>query len=914
MADRIGQQLGNYRLTRLLGRGGFAEVYLGEHPLLEMTVAIKVLHTQISQEDVAQFLQEARILAGLRHPHIVRILDFGLDGQIPYLVMDYAPNSTLRARHVRGAQLPVSTVVDYVKQIAEALQYAHDRKVIHRDIKPENMLIGEHGEILLNDFGIALIAQSSHDQNTRDMAGTIAYMAPEQIKAHPHLASDQYSLGIVAYEWLCGTRPFHGLYTEIAVKHSVTPPPSPREHLPMLSPDVEYVILTALKKQPEQRFATVSAFARALEQASENMLPTDRLRPLSTSSQSSPLPLPHQPVASSVNIHSTPSVPMSVGQTLPALPNSPVLAKTTDKPTVSHGVHSAQKMSELQRVTDASRAVNRPIVADQPASVQQPSPPRPQTGSRLWRRSTWLRHGLLVVLVMLLISGGISFFLLVRHDIPRTSSTQTPDGIGTQTPDGIGVTRAPDGEYIGISDGTFAFDTQRPNGTFKTQAAEQLKAHDFGSAESLWEQAVTQETNDAETLIYMEDRRILDAGNPYITVVVGTTLTGDYNHIAVGREATQAAYVAQREYNTGSKLPGGVKVRLLIANSGKVNTYATTVAQQIVRLAQKDKTIVAVMGWTSTPTTLNAIGVLSPAKIPMVSNSGGSQLTGRSSYFFRVDPPSSAQGRVGAVYAEQSLRAKTAAVFFDPKNDFQLGLANGFMSRFTGDGNTIVATEYYTAGKAETLPKALQDALSKHPDMIYFAGDSADSAGLLPYLQPSDPPVLGGCNFYQLAGYSVGGRKGWTHMSLTAYSYPDEWDILGLSARKPPFFADYKADFDPNSQHRDSPYGYNRPDGPTMELSDTISVLLYGCSIALAEKPTITPSDLRRALAQVTGNRAFQGVSSQISFGSDGDPIDRAIVFVCIYQGTFFKMNGIYGKFLVGEAHREQIFTPSVCS
>jgi len=88
---------------------------------------------------------------------------------------------------------------------------------------------------------------------------------------------------------------------------------------------------------------------------------------------------------------------------------------------------------------------------------------------------------------MVLITGGISFLLLVRRDIPKTSSTQTQDGIGTQTQDGIGVTRAPDGEYIGISDGTFAFDTQRPNGTFKTQAAEQLKAHDFGSAESLWE-------------------------------------------------------------------------------------------------------------------------------------------------------------------------------------------------------------------------------------------------------------------------------------------------------------------------------------------------------------------------------------------------------------------------------------------
>ncbi len=283
MVDRIGQQLGNYRLMRLLGHGGFAEVYLGEHILLGTTVAIKVLHTQVSQEEAAPFQQEARLLASLKHPHIIRVLDFGIEGQTPYLVMDYAP-STLRTRHTKGTKLPVPTVVGYIKQIAQALQYAHERKIIHRDIKPENMLISEYNEILLSDFGIALIAQSSRYQSTKDMVGTIAYMAPEQIEAHPRSASDQYSLGIVAYEWLCGTPPFHGSFTEIAIKHSVTPPPPLRDHLPTLSPHIEQVIARALAKQPEMRFDSVSAFARELEQASEDLMPTDRPYPLGPSS------------------------------------------------------------------------------------------------------------------------------------------------------------------------------------------------------------------------------------------------------------------------------------------------------------------------------------------------------------------------------------------------------------------------------------------------------------------------------------------------------------------------------------------------------------------------------------------------------------------------------------------------------
>ena len=308
MTDRIGQQLGNYRLTRLLGQGGFAEVYLGEHVLLGSTVAIKLLHTRVTEDEITKFQQEARLLAGLKHPHIIRILDFGISEQIPYLVMDYAPNGTLRKRHAQGTQLSAPTVIDYVKQIANALQYAHDNKIVHRDVKPENMLIGDHGEILLGDFGIALIAQSSHDQGTKDMAGTIAYMAPEQIKAHPRPASDQYALGIVVYEWLCGTRPFQGSYPEIAVKHSVTPPLPLRSYQPTLSPDIEHVVLTALAKEPGARFPSVSAFAKALEQACENPLRTE---PIPTSGRSSPsqdgaiglVPPPHAETSEHTNAY-----------------------------------------------------------------------------------------------------------------------------------------------------------------------------------------------------------------------------------------------------------------------------------------------------------------------------------------------------------------------------------------------------------------------------------------------------------------------------------------------------------------------------------------------------------------------------------------------------------------------------------
>lgn len=269
MVDRIGQQLGNYRFLQSLGAGGFAEVYLGEHIHLGTQAAIKLLAAQLTNEDVERFRNEARTVARLMHPHIVRILDFGIEGRTPFLVMDYAANGTLRSRHPKGSMLPLEIVVGYVQQVADALQYAHDRKIIHRDIKPENMLIGRHDEVLLTDFGIAVVVQSSRYQRPQDLAGTIMYMAPEQIQAQPRPASDQYALAITVYEWLCGERPFQGSFSEIAVKHNIATPPSLRERVPALPVEVERVILRALAKDPEQRFATISEFAEAFEKASQ---------------------------------------------------------------------------------------------------------------------------------------------------------------------------------------------------------------------------------------------------------------------------------------------------------------------------------------------------------------------------------------------------------------------------------------------------------------------------------------------------------------------------------------------------------------------------------------------------------------------------------------------------------------------
>jgi len=266
MTDRVGQQLGNYRLLRLLGRGGFADVYLGKDVRRQMLVAVKVFHERLTDHNLKQFLNEARLFR-LKHPHIVQLLDFGIEDDNPYLVMDYVPGGSLRRLHPKGTRLPLSLIVSYVTQVASALQYAHEEGIVHRDIKPENMLVGEQQQILLADFGIASIAYTTPSLVVQDQAGTIPYMAPEQLQGRPRPASDQYALGIVVYEWICGDRPFHGTFPEIQSQHLSVPPPSLLERVPSLSPLVEEIVMTALAKKPNRRFVSIHAFAIALEQA-----------------------------------------------------------------------------------------------------------------------------------------------------------------------------------------------------------------------------------------------------------------------------------------------------------------------------------------------------------------------------------------------------------------------------------------------------------------------------------------------------------------------------------------------------------------------------------------------------------------------------------------------------------------------
>lgn len=269
MVDLSGRQLGNYRVLRLLGRGGFADVYLGEQVHLKSLAALKVVRTQVTGAQSAAFLQEARILAHLKHPYIVRVLDFAVEADIAYLVLEHAPGGSLRTTFPRGTRVSLDVMLRIVRHTVSALQYAHDEGFVHRDVKPENLLWGTHGEVLLSDFGLAVFTSDTHLSNGQDLAfsgsGTSPYLAPEQLQGPPLPASDQYALGIVIYEWLTGMPPLQRVPTslqQLSLSPSLlyTQPPD-------IPPAVEKVVLRALAREPGQRFASVRDLGIAMERA-----------------------------------------------------------------------------------------------------------------------------------------------------------------------------------------------------------------------------------------------------------------------------------------------------------------------------------------------------------------------------------------------------------------------------------------------------------------------------------------------------------------------------------------------------------------------------------------------------------------------------------------------------------------------
>jgi eukaryotic-like serine/threonine-protein kinase len=259
---------GRYKISRKLGAGGMANVYLAEDQELGRRVAIKMLDDRHSSDAqfVERFRREAQNAAGLSHPNIVSIYDRGEAEGSYYIAMEYVEGRTLKELLVARGPSPIGIAIDYTRQILSALRFAHRNGIVHRDIKPHNVIVDGEGRVKVMDFGIAR-AGTSQMTEAGSIIGTAHYLSPEQARGAPvDQTSDLYSTGIVLYELLTGSVPFTGeTPVEIAMKHLSQAPLPPSTHRPEIPRDLDYVVLRALAKDPAERYRSAEDMDSDLE-------------------------------------------------------------------------------------------------------------------------------------------------------------------------------------------------------------------------------------------------------------------------------------------------------------------------------------------------------------------------------------------------------------------------------------------------------------------------------------------------------------------------------------------------------------------------------------------------------------------------------------------------------------------------
>src|SRR5258706_4643048 len=314
--DLTGTTLGKYQIMERLGRGGMADVYRAYQPGMDRIVAIKIMHGHLATDEsfITRFKREAHTVGNLRHPNIVQVIDFDIQDDEYYMVMEFIQGDTLKTLLQSRGALPVTEALDITIKLADALAYAHAEGMIHRDIKPANILFSKNNTPILTDFGIARIMDASGLTMSGAFVGTPSYVSPEAGRGEPvDERADIYSLGIVLYEMLTGTVPYDAdTPYALIMKHINDPLPMPRQFNAALPEAVERVVLKALAKNKEDRFQTATEFKTALENAKQAALSQ-----MQTHTGKATAPAPANPVDKTVAGSARPNrrsrMPLAIG-------------------------------------------------------------------------------------------------------------------------------------------------------------------------------------------------------------------------------------------------------------------------------------------------------------------------------------------------------------------------------------------------------------------------------------------------------------------------------------------------------------------------------------------------------------------------------------------------------------------------
>ncbi|WJW66433.1 protein kinase [Candidatus Chlorohelix allophototropha] len=417
--------LGNrYRLGKMLGRGSFGQVFYAEDTKFKPVrgVAIKVLHPQfLTDPHVREEIStEAGVLARFNHPHILRVIDFELDENIAYIVTELAEGGSLSGLirpnpALPPVQMPLLQVAQYLDNIANALDEAHNQGLVHRDIKPQNILLDKAGRPMLADFGLAsaLGSTASSVMVSTTSSGTPLYMAPEQWAGQVGKSTDIYALGVVVYQLITGYPPYQGNQESLAWQHFNQPVPKLSERAPELvyPPALDTLIAQVLAKDPKQRIRPAGEFARRFRE-----VVTGSAQPSAqpTGNYAQPPSQPFAPV-SQVNttqptFASPPPMPGVVSQVSSQIPTVPL----------SQSGNWQQPPALMPLISQGNW---QPPVSPPSAPYSYPVSPSP-------RRSSSLSLILIGIVLLLLVGGGLVIFLLLSSN---SSSTTQPTAVAAAT-------------------------------------------------------------------------------------------------------------------------------------------------------------------------------------------------------------------------------------------------------------------------------------------------------------------------------------------------------------------------------------------------------------------------------------------------------------------------------------------------
>jgi len=475
-----GKKLSNrYLIEEMLGQGGMSAVYKATDPNLRRVVAIKMIHTHLSDNPdfVKRFEEEAAAVAQLRHPGIIQVYDFNQDDEVYYMVLEFVPGETIQDHLKRlnesSRRLPIAKVMEYMANVCDAVDYAHQRGMIHRDIKPANIMLNTQGQVILMDFGIAKIVGGQRHTATGAVVGTAMYMSPEQIRGEqPDRRSDIYSLGVTLYEMVSGQPPFQAdSAMTLMMMHVNDPVPDPRKLNPEVPDELIAIINKALAKNPNDRYQTAAEMASALRSALGRVGSSTSVA-MAAAGATMLEELPSMPEAGATAMEEIPQAEASEGT---VVESSPISTNASAAKTDAGGTVVESSPTSATKADVGGTVVEGPPAAPTTSMPKAAEPPQKQSPARKSGLSMPVMIGGGVGLAILIIAG---IFLIGRmmgggggassateapaviiEDTLAPTSTSTPEPTATTPPPteiptdtAIPPTPTPETPYVVITD------------------------------------------------------------------------------------------------------------------------------------------------------------------------------------------------------------------------------------------------------------------------------------------------------------------------------------------------------------------------------------------------------------------------------------------------------------------------------